>query len=107
MAGPRIPRVSPIDRSSRDFSPYALPSSTRFVGPSVSRRQLVGRFRLTMDANEESLHVPIEPALPHLVGLDLDERVMAALRTHRHLHRAELTRIDPGSRRRRLSRQIE
>jgi len=44
---------------------------------------------LPVELDEEALHVPIEPALPHLVGLDLDEGVVPALGAHRQAKRAK------------------
>src|ERR687896_2167214 len=100
-------RVAQNDPSSPiPSTPDARPV-TRFFSPLVGGRQLVRGIGQAMHANEESLHVAIEPALANLIGIDLDEGVMTSLWLHDDLRRAELAaeRARPLSRG--LSREAE
>src|SRR5262249_47561161 len=96
------PRAYASVASSSRARAAGLGTDRRRLSPSeasVRRFELVLRLLLPMNLHEELLHVAIESALTHLVGLDLDEGVVAALRSRRELHRAQGTRI--GSRPRR------
>src|SRR5262245_41194730 len=52
---------------------FLLPS------PSIRGLECVSRVFGPVQGHEELLHIPIHAALAHLVGLDLDERVVSAL----------------------------
>ena len=51
-----------------------------------------------MKLDEKPLGIPVEPALAHLVGVDLDERIMAAFFLHRELKGAKQTGESPRTR---------
>jgi hypothetical protein len=50
-----------------------------------------------MQLDEEFLRVPIKPALAHLVGMYLYERVVSTLFPHRHRERPERSSKRPGA----------
>src|SRR4029079_3999320 len=69
---------------SRSPSPVPSPPS-----PSIARRQNVGGIFGTVQRQEKFLDVPVETTLAHLIGVDLDERVVPALSVCEKLERAE------------------
>ena len=60
-----------------------------------------------MHANEEALHVAVEPAFTHLIGLRFDERVMPTLGLRRELHRSEIASVHARSRGLRLAAETD
>src|SRR5262249_10621556 len=56
---------------------------------SVRRFERVRRVVRAVQLDEEPLDVPVHSTLPHLVGLDLDEGVVAAFGARPELHDAE------------------
>ena len=70
--------------------------------PSVARAEDVRWVFGAVKSHEETLHVAIEPALAHLIGVDLHERVVSAFRSRGQLERAELPGIGSRTRRRRV-----
>ena len=65
-------------------------------GTLVARRQLVLGVFVAMEGVEKLLHVPVHPALAHLVRVDLDERVVPALGLHGQLERTERAGVGAG-----------
>ena len=87
MAKGDSPTREPRDPSPAPPAPRGRVRPWR-ASPSVRRFERVRGILAAVTLHEEALHVPVEAALPHLVGVDLDERVVSALGLDRHLHRA-------------------
>src|SRR5579872_5725139 len=77
--------------------PNALPPMV-LVSASVGCFQGVPGILGPVNRHEELLHVPIHPALAHLISLDFDEGVMPALRAHAKTRRSQRARESPRSR---------
>ena len=105
-------RVTPSN-AHRSQPPSPIPASRvplpRFPSAAISSSALssVRRIFGAVQADEEFLDVAIQTALTHLVGFDLDERVVPALRLRRELERAERAGVRARARRRRVLRQTD
>ena len=75
--------------------------------PSVTRRENVRRILGAVKTEEEFLDVAIQTALAHLIGFDLDERVVPALGLRRELECAERTGVRARPRRGRVLREAD
>src|SRR5215470_9989826 len=81
------------------FTPFLLFGSSPFPLPSsIIRSQRMRGIFVSMQSDEELLHVPIHATLTHLIGFDLHERVVSAFGPHRQLECAEWSGERPSAR---------